>query len=271
MVRLAKQQKHESAAAAADGRLADRVAIVTGAGQGAGAGCALALALEGAAVILVGRTTAKLDAIAAQIHARGGRARAYAGDITREPTVGGCVGQAIDAFGRIDILVNAAQSPQMRAGQLLETDDAMLTELWRSGPVATLSLMRACHPHIKLAGGGSIINFASGSMRAPANYGAYAACKAAIEMLSRAAAVEWGGDGIRVNCVFPLVQSPSMDLDFAGVDAGRRAAVINRLPLRRIGHPETDIGRAVAFLASDDAAYITGNSVKLDGGSWNAR
>jgi NAD(P)-dependent dehydrogenase (short-subunit alcohol dehydrogenase family) len=255
----------------AGGRLVDRVAIVTGAGQGAGAGCALALAREGAAVVLVGRTIAKLNAIAAQIRAGGGRAHAYAADITRQSTVKGCVSRALNAFRRIDILVNAAQSPQMRAAQLLETDDAMMGELWKSGPCATLALMRACHPHMKLAGAGSIINFASGSMRAPAHHGAYAACKAAIEMLTRAAAVEWGGDGIRVNCVFPLVQSPSMDLDFAAADPGRKAMVVNRLPLRRIGHPETDIGRAVAFLASDAAAYVTGNSVKLDGGSWNAR
>jgi NAD(P)-dependent dehydrogenase (short-subunit alcohol dehydrogenase family) len=104
-------------------------------------------------------------------------------------------------------------------------------------------------------------------MRAPANYGVYAGCKAAILAISRAAAVEWGPDGIRVNTVSPFVQSPALDAD-STPDQQRAAAA--RLPLRRIGSPE-EIGRVVAFLAGDAASYITGNLLVADGGSWHSR
>ena len=250
------------------GRLVGRVGVVTGAGQGAGAGCAQAMAAEGCSVVLVGRTPDKLEQIAVTIRELGGVASTFAADVASPEGVAGIVAAALRCFDRIDVLVNAAQSPEMRASQLLDADDATASELWESGPVATLRLMRACHPHMVAAGGGSIVNFGSGALRRPANYGVYAAGKAAIETLSRAAAAEWGPAGIRVNTVVPLVMSPALKLDMS---PEMRRKTESRLPLRRIGRPVEDIGRAVAFLASDDAAYVTGNTLLLDGGSWSAR
>ena len=252
----------------ANGRLSGKVGVVTGAGQGAGAGCAQALADDGCSVLLVGRTAAKLDDVAAGIADSGGTAATFTGDITTRECVDGIIATALERFGRIDGLVNAAQSPQMRAAALLDTDDDMAAELWASGPVATLMLMRACHPHMSAVGGGSIVNFATGALRRPAAYGVYAACKAAIETIGRAASAEWGPAGIRVNTIVPLVMSPSLELDMS---IEQQDATIARLPLRRIGRPLEDIGRAVAFLISEDAAYVTGNTLLLEGGGWSSR
>ncbi|RBY87459.1 SDR family NAD(P)-dependent oxidoreductase [Blastococcus sp. TF02A-26] len=251
-----------------DGRLTGRVAIVTGAGQGAGRGCALALAAEGASVVCVGRTRAPLESVAAQIAAAGGTARVSPADVTGAAARLAVVDDTVAAFGRLDVLVNAAQAPAMRAADLLDVTDAEIAELWTSGPVATLALMRACHPHMKAAGGGSIVNFASGALRRPAHYGVYAGVKAAIETIGVAAAVEWGPDGIRTNTVVPIVESPSLDLDLTAEQRERYRAGI---PLGRIGRPEEDVGRAVAFLAGDDAAYVSGNTLRLDGAAWSAR
>lgn len=250
------------------GVLEGKVAIVTGAGQGAGAGSALAMASEGASLLLVGRTLSKLENIAAEIEKRGAKARCISGDITKNKIVSSLVGRALDEFGRIDILVNAAQAPEMRAARLLDIDDEAISELWHSGPVATLTLMRACYPSMLASGGGSIVNFASGAIRAPQDYGVYAACKAAIETLSRTASVEWGPANIRVNTVVPFVTSPALALDMT---VEQQDAAAQSLPLGRIGRPEEDIGRAVAFLASDAASYITGNMITLDGGNWSQR
>ncbi len=250
-----------------DRRLDGRVAIVTGAAQGAGGGAALELAREGASVVLVGRTRSKLDAKAAEISEMGGSTLVIAADVADTPAMSAVVESTIASFGRVDALVCAAQSPEMRRARLLEIDDATITELWQSGPAATLALMKACHPHMQAAGTGSIVTFASGAMRAPANYGVYAACKAAILTISRAAAVEWGPDGIRVNTVSPYVRSPALDADST---PDQQAASSERLPLRRIGSPE-EIGRVVAFLAGDASSYMTGNLVTLDGGSWHSR
>ncbi len=249
-------------------RLTGRVAVVTGAGQGAGRGCALALAAEGAAVVCVGRTAGTLEAVAAEIGAAGGTAHVTPADVTDRASRLAVVAGAVALFGRLDVLVNAAQAPEMRAADLLDVTDEEIAELWASGPVATLALMRACHPHMKAAGGGSIVNFASGALRRPAHYGVYAGVKAAIETIGAAAAVEWGADNIRTNTVVPIVDSPAMDRD---LDPEQRERYRAGIPLGRIGRPEEDIGRAVAFLAGDDAAYLSGNTLRLDGGSWNAR
>jgi 2-hydroxycyclohexanecarboxyl-CoA dehydrogenase len=250
------------------GRLSGRPVIVTGAGQGGGYGSAIALAREGAQVVLMGRTKAKLDRVADEIAGIGGDAMVYAGDVTLPADISGVVEATVKRFGTVRGLVCAAQSPEIRFGALLEMGRETLTDLWESGFVATLEMMRTVHPHMARAGGGSIVNFGSGAQHAPANYGAYASVKAAIHTMSRAAAMEWGEDNIRVNVVLPFVKSPAADADFAtkGMTSEEAGARGGR-PLRRIGEPEADIGRAVAFLISDDAAYITGNTVGLDGGA----
>jgi len=243
------------------GKLGGRVGIVTGAGQGGGMGSALALAAEGAAVVLFGRTASKLEKVAAEIEARGGRAAVFAGDVTIEADLKASIDLALERFGGLDILVNAAQSPEMRNGLLLDATPTLVAELWNSGAAATLAFMQMAHPHMKQRGGGSIVNFSSGAIMTPPHYGVYAGVKAAIQAISRAAAVEWAKDKIRVNSVIPMVQSPASD-----ADPTDNAIIEKIIPLRRIGDPENDIGKPVAFLASDDSAFITGSTLMLDGG-----
>ncbi len=243
------------------GKLDGKVAIVTGSGQGAGMGAALAMSAEGAAVVLFGRTLSKVEKVAAEIAVRGGRAVAFGGDVTREADIAACIDLTLKTYGRIDILVNAAQSPEMRMAKLLDISREDIFELWNSGAAATLIFMRAVHPHMLKAGGGSIINFGSGAQYGPAHYGVYAGVKAAIEKISRAAAMEWARDGIRVNTVVPMVNSPANDADPTSNETLTRI-----IPLRRIGDPEHDIGRPIAFLASEESAYITGSVLMLDGG-----
>jgi len=247
------------------GKLQGKVAIVTGASQGSGYGAAIAMAREGAAIVLVSRTKTKLEAVAAEIAAFGGESLVHPADVADRAALESMVTAAAERFGRIDILVNAAQAPEMRSALIAEISDADIDELWRSGPVATLALMRAVRPHMIAAGGGSIINFGSGAIHAPAHYGVYAGVKAAIQSISRAAALEWVHDKIRVNTVLPMAASPAAALDFAQAE-GREALVVKLIPLGRMGDPATDIGQPIAFLASDESAFITGSTLSLDGG-----
>jgi NAD(P)-dependent dehydrogenase (short-subunit alcohol dehydrogenase family) len=240
------------------GSLVGKVAVVRGARQGGGRGAAMNFAREGADVVLIGRTTNKLDAVAAEIHALGRRSLVVTGDVTRSEVVTECVSRAVATFGRLNILVNAAQSPDLRHGPLLQVT-------WNSGPIATLFLMRECHPHMKAAGGGAIVNFGSGAQFLPENYGMYAAAKAAIQTLSRAAALEWAGDRIRVNVLVPLAASPAYEAACTA-DPSFGATIMATIPLKRMGDPERDIGRAALFLASDAADYITGTTLMVDGG-----
>ncbi len=245
------------------GTLADKVALVTGAGQGVGRGIALALAGEGARVIAAGRTEGKLLETCAEITQRGGTALPVVCDVMIAEDIGRCVQSTVDAFGTVDILVNNAQVVAL--GRILEFSEEHYQAGMDSGPLATLRFMRACHRYLR--DGGCVVNLgSSAAMRAgAAGLGAYTAAKEAIRALTRAAAVEWGPDGIRVNCILPLAMSPAMDAWTAAYPQ-EAAALLRLVPLGRVGDCEVDIGRAVAFLCGPDARYITGHTLPLDGG-----
>lgn len=243
--------------------LKDKIAIVTGAGQGVGRGIALALAAEGARLALVGRTLSKLETVRDEIVARGGEAATFACDVSENAQIDACFAQIIAHFGGVQILVNNAQ--EVFLGPLLTTTDESFVRGFESGPLATLRWMRACYPYLK--GDGAIVNLgSSAAMRLDSSgYGAYGAVKEAIRQLSRAAACEWGKDGIRVNCITPLASSPALQswMEDSPRDAQYLCASV---PLKRVGDCEKDIGRAVVFLCGPDAAYITGHTLPLDGG-----
>lgn len=244
-------------------RLAGKTALVTGGGQGVGQGIAYALAAEGARVAVAGRTLESLERTCAEIRRRGGEALAVPCDVTRAEHIDGCLAQVLEAFGGLDILVNNAHIVPL--GRLLEVSDQAFQQGWDSGPLATLRLMRACHPHLK--GGGVVVNLASSAaVRWDASgYGAYAATKEAIRSLSRAAACEWGPDGIRVNVIAPHALSPGL-AGWMQANPEEARAFVEGIPLRRVGDCEHDIGRTVAWLASDEAGYLTGATLPLDGG-----
>jgi NAD(P)-dependent dehydrogenase (short-subunit alcohol dehydrogenase family) len=240
------------------GLLAGKVAVVTGAGQGAGRGVAEAFVAEGARVALVGRTRGRLEEVAAALPA--GTAYPVVCDVGEAQQVGAAVQQVVAELGGIQVLVNAAQHT-VRRGSLLELAEDDLDALWRTGPLATLRLMRACHPYLR--GDGVVINFGSGAQFGPEGYGGYAATKEAIHALTRAAAVEWGADTIRVHLIVPHVVSPSMEADLA--ERGGDDTLLRRIPVGRLGRPQ-DVGRAAVFLAGPDATFLTGQVLMVDGG-----
>lgn len=245
--------------------LQDKVAIVTGAGQGIGRGIALALAREGASVAVAGRTESKLVETVNMIEAVGGRALAVRCDVSLAEDITRSVDLTIAAFGGIDILINNAYDGVL--GPLLSVDDDGFMRGIVAGPLATFRFMRACHPHMKARGGGDIVNVAtSAAVRWDAsNYGPYAVAKQGIRALTRAAACEWGKDGIRVISIAPHARSPSLS---RWIDAHPSEAqeFFKTIPLGRIGDCELDIGRAVVALIGPAMRYLTGATVPLDGG-----
>jgi NAD(P)-dependent dehydrogenase (short-subunit alcohol dehydrogenase family) len=241
------------------------VALVTGAGQGIGRGTALALAKEGAAVAVAGRTLSKCEAVAAEIAELGARAVPVACDVGVREEVEAAVAATVRAFGALDILVNNAQSSVQ--ARLEDTTEADIELAWRTGAMATFYAMQAAFPHLRASGRGSIVNFgSSAAIEGNVAFGAYAMAKEAIRGLSRVASREWGPYGIRVNVIVPNALSPSSE-EFRDAHPDRFARMEARVPLRRVGDPESDIGRAVVALAADDLTYLSGQTLMLTGGA----
>jgi len=250
--------------------LGGRVAIVTGGGRGIGRGIALALSSAGATVVVSGRTRETLDDACAEIRSRGGEAHAIVADVRELADAERLVAETVTHAGRLDILVNNAQT--YRHALLLDATEDDLDATFRSGPYAVFRLMRIAHPHLAASGHGVIVNFGSGAqlMHDGRMYAVYAAAKSAIESLTRYAAVEWGGDGIRALMVMPAAESDGTKA-FRERDPERYAEMVGRVPMGRFGDPEHDIGVAIAWLVSDEARFITGSTVMLDGGQMFTR
>lgn len=246
------------------GTLEGKVAVVTGAGQGVGQGIALALGSEGAAVAVLGRTLGKLETTCQLLADRGVRAEPFLIDVTDLEAIPRVVEDVAERFGGIDILVNNAYSGAF--GPLLSMSDADFQKGFVSGPFAAFAFMKACHPHLKRSGG-TIVNLVTSAMVRwdPTTYGAYAAAKQALRSLTRAAASEWGADGIRAVAIAPHALSPGLEAwTKAKPDEARR--FVKSIPAGRVGDPEQDIGRAVVALVGPDLRYLTGATVPLDGG-----
>lgn len=243
-------------------RLQGKVAIITGAGQGIGASTARRFAEEGASVVLAARSEDKLAAVAAEIQDAGGRALVKPTDITDEAAVRDLVAAAVETFGRLDIVVNNAV---LIAPGLLSGHD---TVAWRQNFTVSLDgamfLMREAHAQLK-ANRGAVVNISSiCGLRGSQGTAGYSAAKAAILGLSRNAAVEWGNEGIRVNTVIPgAILTPPTESILP--DAAAREATAKSIPLGRIGDPR-ECANAILFLASDEASYITGAELVVDGG-----
>lgn len=243
--------------------LQGKIALVTGAGQGVGQGIALALAAEGAKVVVTGRTLGKLEASCAIIEQRGGEALPVVCDVKSAQSLQQALDATLQRFGGLNILVNNAQ--EVPLGTLDQITDESFNAGWESGPLATLRMMKLCYPHLK--GDGCIVNLASsaGKRWDMTGYGAYAATKEAIRSLSRAAACEWGADGIRTNVILPHARSPGLGW-WIDNNPEEAAEFISSIPQRRVGDCEADIGRFVAVLCSEASGYVNGQSIALDGG-----
>jgi len=246
------------------GRLDGKTVIVIGGAQGIGRGCALAAAGEGAHVVVGDLNETGARDVATEATARGPRAIGMRSDVVDREQVGALTAAAVEAFGQVDGLVNLAyfhEGPVPIADLSAETLEREL----HVDVVGCLVAMQAVYPFLR-GRGGSIVNFSSAAgVEGMADRGAYSAAKAAVRLLSRTAALEWGRDDIRVNTVCPFAMSEGLR---AAVEAGTvdQAHLDGISPLGRPGDPERDIGAGVAFLLSDDARYVTGQTLALDGG-----
>jgi NAD(P)-dependent dehydrogenase (short-subunit alcohol dehydrogenase family) len=245
--------------------LAGHIAIVTGAAQGVGKGIAQALLSRGATALLVDRNEDKLAATSAEFAESGFRSESLPADLRDPQSPRRIVDAALTAFGRVDALINnAVATNEPKPFVDISVDDYDL--VFDTAPRATFFLMQAVYPTMAAAGGGVIVNLGSGSgTGGQARFGAYAAAKEAVRGMSKAAALEWGRDNIRVNVVCPFADSEGVQFwrEIAPKDFER---ALKSVPLRRVGRTAEDIGAVVAFLVSNEAEYLTGQTIHVDGG-----
>jgi len=240
-----------------------KAAIVTGAGRGVAKGIAMAFAKSGANVLIVDRDEQLGQATEDELRAISPRSYFVRADLAQHDRLDEIVASAVEHFGKLDILVNAAQAAELVP--LADTSNAVMRLPFDTGFWPTFLLMRAAYPHLQ-ASRGCVINFGTGaSFNASPAHAAYVAAKEAIRAISKVAANEWGADGIRVNIICPFANSPGVQ-QWAQEAPQDYEANLLRVPLRRMGDCEADIGAAAVFLASDSASYITGHTLMVDGG-----
>jgi 3-oxoacyl-[acyl-carrier protein] reductase len=248
--------------------LAGKTAVVTGGGRGIGRGIARAIARAGARVVIFGRTQSALDETARELAALGAEAATLAGDVTQRAQLDALVALALARFGRIDAWVNNAgnvgpgdQGPllDIREEQWDRVVDLNLKWTFFASQVAARAM----------SSGGAIVQISSRAGSQPAPFsGHYAAAKAGVESLTATMAVEWGHLGIRVNAIAPgVILTEDSDRPAGWMSTPKeRARQLETVPLRRLGHVD-DVGALCVYLASDEAAWLTGEVIQLTGGS----
>ena len=245
-------------------RMSGRVAVVTGGGQGIGRGASLALASEGAAIAVLDLDAETAATTAKECEARGADAIAVACDVSDRDSVDRAVAEVVDRMGGIDTVVTCAIS-KVVVQPFEVTTIGEIDVMWRVGYLGVVNVMQACLPHLRERRG-SVINFGSGAgVRGSAGYATYAPVKEAVRALTRVAAGEWGSAGVRVNAICPFARSEQFE-EWAAAYPEQEALAGASAILGRVGDCESDIGRAVVFLASDDASFITGHTLMVDGG-----
>ena len=244
-------------------RFEGRGILVAGGSSGIGKATAARLAAEGGRVVINGRDPARLAAALAELRPAGVHGGA-AGDISREDEVERVVAEALAALGRIDVLVHSAGIDGAGVGALdLAADDwRRVLEVNLTGPFL---LARAVARHMAAAGGGAIVNVASlNGLAAEESFADYNASKGGLVMLTRSLALDLVRHNIRVNAVCPGYILTPMTQEYAG-DPAVGPSIRAAIPMGRIGDP-SEVAAAIAFLASDDASYITGELLVVDGG-----
>jgi NAD(P)-dependent dehydrogenase (short-subunit alcohol dehydrogenase family) len=240
----------------------DRVAVITGGSQGIGAGIAAAFTQAGAAVVITARSNERLQQTAAELRNDGGRVLAVPADVTDEDAVRALVDQCVQEFGRLDFAVNNATDGPMPAPLAEIPSDGFSLGI-RTNINGTFYGMKHQIPAMLASGGGVIINMASvAGLGATSNLSAYVSGKAGIIGLSRSAALDYADQGVRINVIAP---GPILTdhLRAAGETAQQMAA--QSVPLGRIGTTD-DVAACVLWLCSDDASFITGVTLPVDGG-----
>jgi NAD(P)-dependent dehydrogenase (short-subunit alcohol dehydrogenase family) len=250
------------------GRLQGKAALVTGAGGGIGAACAVAMAREGAAVAVADIDLAAAQRTAASIDAEGGRAVALHVDMGDEASVTAMVEAAAQALGGLDILHNNAADTKL-SGTLdmpvERVDTAVWDDILRINLRGTMVAPRAAIPHLRQRRGAIINTSSNAALSGALSHSAYSASKAAINSLTQSIATQHGHEGIRCNAVSPgLIVTAATEEKY--VSSGVGDIMLRHQLVPRLGRPE-DIAAAVVFLASEEAAFITGQVISVDGGT----
>jgi NAD(P)-dependent dehydrogenase (short-subunit alcohol dehydrogenase family) len=245
---------------------ANKVAIVTGASSGIGRATALALAADGASVAAVARDSAALESVIAEVGHAGGTAIAVVADLNAPDAPDAIVRGTVDRFGAVDVLVNAAGIIAM--GTTDATSDELWDRLMALNVRAPFRLMRAAFPYLKERRG-AVVNVSSvNGRRVFPNLAAYNTSKAALDQLTRCAAIEWAPHGVRVNAVNPGVTVTNLHRR-SGMNEDAYAAFLARSkethPLGRPGQA-SEVAALILFLASDQAGWLTGETIAIDGG-----
>lgn len=247
-------------------RLDGNVTIITGGGKGIGFGLAQAFAEEGSDLVLTGRTESRLLEAKQKLEAKYGiEVLPIVADGADEEAIRKVVATAVEKFGKINTLVNNAQVSKSGLPLVEHTKEDFDMAIY-SGLYAAFFYMRECFPYLKETKG-SVINFASGAgLFGKLGQSSYAAAKEGIRGMSRVAAAEWGPDGVRVNVVCPLAMTESLR-QWRDEYPELFEKTIQGIPLGRFADPKDDIGRVCVFLASEDAHFVTGETITLQGGS----
>ena len=242
-------------------RLKDKVAIITGGAHGMGEAEARLFAAEGAKVVVADILADDAEAVAGSIRADGGAALAAKIDVTSEAEWTGLIAKTLAAYGRLDILVNNAGISGSSVGEPdgLDGWHRIIAVIQTSVFLGT----KLAAEQMAKTGGGSIVNISSimGFVGSTSGHPAYHASKGAVRIYSKAAAVRYGPSGVRVNTVHPGYMPPMLN----ATNAGERDDKIALTPLRRIGKP-IEVAYGVLFLASDEASFVTGAELVIDGG-----
>ncbi len=241
-------------------RLQDKVAIITGAARGMGASEARIFASEGAKVVLADIQVEDGQAVTKEITDAGGQAVFVEMDVSIQADWDRTIEAAISNFGKIDVLINNAGI--IERDSLEETSEETWDRIMAVNAKGIFLGTKAVIPHMRAAGGGAIVNISSISGMISQGYPAYNASKGAIRVFTKSSAVELARDNIRVNSIHPGTIWTSMSTYKRAFTREDRAKII---PMRRVGEPE-EIAWAALFLASDEASYMTGSEVVIDGG-----
>ena len=251
-------------------RLAEKVALVTGAASGIGAACALRFAREGAAIAGLDVAAESAGSAWAEVARAAPEAAYFQVDVRDEDAVGSAVAEVAERFGRIDVLLNAAGVSGVGAvGELSSEDWDRVVDVNLKG---TFLVCKHAVKPMQRQGSGSIVNVSSieGLVGFPGQ-AAYNASKGGVVLLTRNMAVDYGGDGIRVNCLCPgLIDTPMTALLHEEALAAVREEFVALHLLRRAGTPQ-EVAGAALFLASEDAAFVTGHALVVDGGATAGR